>query len=327
MYAFFMWVRNVFYDIGLFRSSSFAVPTIVIGNLSVGGTGKTPHTEYVVEYLKKNYPVAVLSRGYGRQSKGFQEAGKIPLAALVGDEPAQIKHKFPDVCVVVDANRVRGMKTLLARKNPPEVVVLDDAFQHRKLAASFYILLTPFQNLYSRDVVLPAGNLREGKAGAKRAQIIIVTKCPDQLSVAAQKSIIEELAPTPQQEVYFTRIGYGLPVGPLTKLDSEPFLLVTGIADAAPLVAYLQSKQAVFTHKGFSDHHQFTTPEIESILGTAKQLGVSQILTTEKDFQRLPIDVFLHSGIGLSYLPIKVEFLNHEARFLHAISTVVAANR
>jgi len=327
MYAFIMWARNVCYDVGLFRSTSFAVPTIVIGNLSVGGTGKTPHTEYVVEYLKKNYRLAVLSRGYGRQSKGFQEAGKIPLAALVGDEPAQIKRKFPDVCVVVDGNRVRGMKTLLARKNPPEVVVLDDAFQHRKLAASFYILLTPFQNLYTRDVVLPAGNLRESKTGAKRAQIIIVTKCPESLSAAAQKTMIDELAPTPQQEVYFTRIGYGLPVGPLTKLDSEPFLLVTGIADAAPLVAYLQSKQAVFTHKSFSDHHQFTTSEIESILATAKQLGVSQILTTEKDFQRLPIDMFLHAGIGLSYLPIKIEFLNQEARFLHAISTVVAANR
>ena len=327
IYAFVTWLRNVFYTIGFFRSTSFAVPSIVIGNLSTGGTGKTPHTEYVVGLLKKNYRIAVLSRGYGRQSKGFQEAGKIPLAALVGDEPAQIKSKFPDISVVVDGNRVRGMKTLMARSNPPEVVVLDDAFQHRKLEAGLYILLTPYNQLYTQDWLLPAGNLRESKAGAKRAQIIIVTKCPENLSAAEQQRVISELKPTPEQEVYFTRIGYAKPVGDIADITAQAFLLVTGIADAGPLVNYLKTKQAVFTHKSFGDHHVFSDQEVEELIAVAKAKGVSHILTTEKDFQRLPAEVFSKAGLSLSYLPIQIEFINHEAGFQHAISTFIAANQ
>lgn len=319
-------VRNFLFDIGLLRSTSFSTPTIVLGNLSVGGTGKTPHSEFLIEYLKRNYRVAMLSRGYGRQSKGFLEAGKIPLAALVGDEPAQIKNKFPDVTVVVDGNRVRGMKYLLRRENPPEVVVLDDAFQHRRLQAGCYVLLTAFNQLYTQDWLLPAGNLRESRRGAKRAQLIIVTKCPRNLSEEEMQAIRKELAPLPNQELYFTTIGYGEPIGNLADLAEKPFLLVTGIADAGPLVSFLKEKQVNFTHKNFADHHHFTDAEIQELIASAKDLGVSDVLTTEKDFQRLPQDVFAKAGLQLGYLPIRIEFLRLEAAFLHAINTFLGAN-
>ena len=245
----------------------------------------------------------------------------------LGDEPLQFFNKFPDITVAVGENRMFAIPQMLTEKPEIQTILLDDAFQHRKLEAGLYILLTPYNQLYTQDWLLPAGNLRESKAGAKRAQIIIVTKCPENLSVAEQQRVISELKPTPEQEVYFTRIGYAKPVGDIADITAQAFLLVTGIADAAPLRDYLKTKQAVFTHKSFGDHHVFSDQEVEELIAVAKAKGVSHILTTEKDFQRLPAEVFSKAGLSLSYLPIQIEFINHEAGFQHAISTFIAANQ
>ncbi len=317
-------LRNAFFDIGLIHSTYFEEPVIAIGNLSTGGTGKTPHTEYLIRILKNDYRLAMLSRGYGRKSAGFQEAGKIPLASLVGDEPAQIKRKFPDITVAVDANRVNGIKELLAKQSKPEVILLDDAFQHRKLQAGFYVLLTPYHQLYTRDTLLPAGNLRETKSGADRANVIIVTKCPTGLSKADQDAVIEELKPQSHQEVYFTGIKYGEVVGDLPGWQT-PFLLTTGIAKADELLNYLHSKQATFKHLNYKDHHDFSEADVSTMINEAKNLGTSHLLTTEKDFQRLPLERLQKVGIQVSYIPIEINFLEREAAFQRSITEYISA--
>lgn len=324
LYALITWLRNVFFDIGLLQSTWFNHPVIVIGNLSTGGTGKTPHTEFLIKQLKNDYKLAVLSRGYGRKSRGYQEAGLLPLANLVGDEPAQIKQKFQDITVAVDANRVAGIKRLLAKKNKPEVVLLDDAFQHRWLEAGYYILLTPYKQPYTRDFLLPAGNLRELRAGASRAHCIIVTKCPEDLGKPEMDALIAELNPLSHQDVFFTTIKYAQPVGSLFDINAVPFLLVTGIADSSALVNHLQKANTNFQHVRFSDHHHFTDADIADLIKRAKEARLAHIVTTEKDFQRLPAAPFEAVGIKLTYIPIEVVFLRDEALFLKNIRTYIA---
>jgi tetraacyldisaccharide 4'-kinase len=316
-------LRNAFFDIGLLHSTYFEEPVIVIGNLSTGGTGKTPHTEYMIRFLRNKYKLAVLSRGYRRKSTGYKVAGKIPLANLVGDEPAQIKRKFPDVLVAVDAHRVHGIKQLLCEVNKPEVILLDDAFQHRKLQAGMYILLTDYHHRYTMDALLPAGNLRETKGGADRANIIVVSKCPPDISEPEMKQITAELKPRSHQEVFFTTIEYGEVIGDLPDFQS-PFLLVTGIANAAQMVAYLRSQQSRFQHLNFADHHHFSKSEIEGMMEKAKSLKTKHILTTEKDVQRLPLEEFEKNGMYVSYLPIQVKFIAHEAAFQRNVTEYIS---
>ncbi len=317
-------LRNAFFDVGLIRSTYFEEPVIAIGNLSTGGTGKTPHTEYMVRFLKDKYGIAVLSRGYRRKSTGYKVAGRIPLATLVGDEPAQIKRKFPDITVAVDANRVHGIKQLLKEVNKPEVIVLDDAFQHRKLQAGMYVLLTDYSHRYTQDMLLPAGNLRETRGGADRANIIIVSKCPSDLDEVEMKKIKAELKPRSHQEVFFTTIQYGKIIGRLPNWQTR-FVLVTGIAKAAQMVEYLNSKGAQFQHLNYADHHHFSDAEIADIIEKAELNNTKHILTTEKDFQRLPIEVFEKNGFHVSYLPIEVKFISHEAAFQRTVTEYISA--
>jgi tetraacyldisaccharide 4'-kinase len=317
-------LRNAFFDVGLLRSTFFAQPIIAIGNLSTGGTGKTPHTEYMVRLLKDKYRIAVLSRGYRRKSTGYQVAGSIPLASLVGDEPAQIKRKFPEVTVAVDANRVNGINQLQKQAKKPEVILLDDAYQHRKLQAGMYILLTDYYHLYTHDALLPAGNLRETKGGADRANIIIVSKCPAELAKTEMEKIKSELKPRSHQEVFFTSIVYGDIVGELQDLES-PFILVTGIAKADQMVEYLKNNQAHFDHLKFTDHHHFSPADIAGIIEKAKSRNAQHILTTEKDYQRLPLEEFEKNELNISYLPIKVKFLANEAAFQRNVTEYISA--
>lgn len=306
-------MRNRMYDEGIFESTAFDVPVICVGNLNVGGTGKSPMIEYLISILKKDHKVAVLSRGYKRKTKGFQFVEKHNTVEEVGDEPLQFKHKYPDVVVAVDANRRNGIHIL---KEKASVILLDDAFQHRRVNPTFTILLTSYADLYINDLLLPAGNLRESGAGAKRANCIVVTKCPENLSYAEQQQIQFDLNPGFNQQVYFSSIAYASVIQGLKEVKHLDFLvdntftLVTGIANPKPLVDYLTELKLNFEHQEFADHHTFTEEEI------IKLDSEPIILTTEKDFMRLKDKI---KTAALFYLPISVSFLNKEQGFIDRI--------
>ena len=303
------WFRNLAYDKGWFKSTSYDFPIICVGNLSAGGTGKTPMVEYLIRLLKEETNLATLSRGYGRKTKGFLLAEDNITATELGDEPFQFYHKFKDeITVAVDEDRQHGISTLRAIKPKPEVVILDDAFQHRKVKAGYNILLTTYNNLYVDDFVLPTGNLREPKKGAKRANIIVVTKCPESLTQLEKKAIVLKLKPKVYQHVFFSHIGYNdLVLNETQKVSLnklESFTLVTGIANAIPLVNYLKSLRLDFNHIEFKDHHNFTENDIK------KLSELDKIVTTEKDYMRLKNEAVLKSK--LYFLPIKTVIDNSE---------------
>lgn len=296
-------MRNCAYDKGWKKSTKFKIPVISVGNLSVGGTGKSPMVEHLVSFLKDDYRVAVLSRGYKRKTNGYIEVSVSSTSEEVGDEPLQIKRKFPEITVAVCANRIEGIHQLEAKS---ELVVLDDAFQHRKVKPAFSILLTPFDDLFMDDLVLPAGNLRESKKGFERADVIVVTKCPQRVAYAKLQEIQFRMKLKEHQSIYFTSIGYGKEIQgrneslTLEYLKDKEFTLVTGIANPEPLVAFLKQHSFQFDHLRYPDHHHFSEGEIE------KLHKEDLILTTEKDFQRLSHRL---DKKALYFLPIKTEFL------------------
>jgi tetraacyldisaccharide 4'-kinase len=308
--AFLYWlitfIRNWLYDIGVFKSHSFDVSIIAVGNLSVGGTGKTPQIEYLIRLLSVKYNVAVLSRGYKRSTTDFILADENATASSIGDEPFQFHSKFPKIQVAVDTNRKNGIEQLLQLSNKPEVILLDDAFQHRKVKAGLYVLLTAYDDLFCFDFILPYGNLRESALGKKRADMIIITKCPNDLSELAQQNIKEKLQV--KQPVYFTTIQYDDCVYGnenrihVEALKSESKLLIAGIANPKLFFDFLK-KESNETMT-FPDHHQFSKQDCEQILAKAKG---RKIITTEKDFVRLN---GLLPNSQLYYLPIKAVFLN-----------------
>ena len=306
-------VRNKMYDNGMLDSIKFNIPTIVVGNLSVGGTGKSPMIEYLIRLLKNDYQVAVLSRGYKRKSKGFQIATNKTTVEDIGDEPMQFYKKFNDLIVAVDAKRVNGIQQLKNLKNPPEVILLDDAFQHRKVQGGFNILLTPHYNLYVNDSMLPTGDLRENIEGAKRAQIIMVTKCPDNLDEIEQFNITKKLNIELTQTAYFTKIGYDSFIyGKENKIKIEDLkeyeiILVTGIAKTEPLTSFLSDKNINFKHLKYKDHYNFTNKDLDKIQQSFSQLKAEKrlILTTEKDYVR----TFDKNNGNVYYLPIETQFL------------------
>ncbi|MGB3607128.1 tetraacyldisaccharide 4'-kinase [Psychroserpens sp.] len=311
------WLRNWLYDKGWKTSKSYEFPIICVGNLSTGGTGKTPTIEYLIRLLKQHYKVATLSRGYKRESTGFLIGSPEFSAKILGDEPFQFYKKFDDITVSVGADRQHGIEQLM-NKIKPDVILLDDAFQHRKVKAGFNILLTSFDNLFYDDVVLPTGNLREPRAGARRADVILVTKCPLTLSASEKTKIIKNLKLLKHQDVYFSVITYSEVIRNATEkielqqLKGKRISLVTGIANPEPLVTYLKSKAIDFEHLKYKDHHVFSTSEIEVL----KKKEV--ILTTEKDYVRL-VDNFKDRNSQLYYLPIsfqidKAKVLNERIR-------------
>ena len=320
-------IRNSFFNIGIFKETSFNIPIIVVGNLSVGGTGKTPQIEYLIRLLKDFYKVSVLSRGYKRKTKGFILVNGNHTANDVGDEPLQYFKKFTNITVAVDENRVEGVSNLLNQKSP-EVLLLDDAYQHRKVKGSFYILLTKYDDLFTNDFLLPTGNLRESRLGAKRANIIVVTKCPFDLEEVEKKNIKRKLQQY-KKEVYFTTISYAdkisgnqqLSIGELKKFE---VLLITGIANPNPLLEFLTEKEIKFTHLKFADHHHFTTNEIEEIKQKFEVINVDKklILTTEKDYTRLSSKLK-----ELSFLQIKTRFLEAENTFNDLVKSHIQQNQ
>ncbi len=303
-------LRNKLYDKGWLTSKRYDLPMICVGNLSVGGTGKSPMVEYLIYLLKDNFKVAVLSRGYGRSTNGYLEVLSSHLATEVGDEPLQFKKKFPEVTIAVCANRREGIETL-SQKNP-EVILLDDAFQHRKVNPGFSILLTTFDQPFIDDLILPAGNLRETAANAKRADVIVITKIPEKVPYAHLQDLQHRLRQNTEQQVFMSRIAYSDHIYsksdelPLQFLFGKKFTLVTGIANAKPLVAHLNDKEFDFEHLEYPDHHDFSKAEIDTI--TKSEL----ILTTEKDFVRLSPYI---EKKAMYALPIQSSFLERESVF------------
>ncbi len=308
-------IRNFFYDQGILRSTSFDIPIICVGNLNVGGTGKSPMVEYLIRLLKEDHQLATLSRGYKRKSTGFQIGGKDTTIDTLGDEPFQFFRKFPDIAVAVDAHRVHGIQRILELKPDIDVVVLDDAFQHRKVRPGFSILLTAYDDPYYADWHLPMGFLRESISGRKRADLIVVTKCPQNLSKEEQERMKRKLKPYSGQEVFFTKIAYAEEVFgsdqsmQLSALKDDTFVLVTGIANPKPMIDFLAEKAYTFEHLKFPDHHNFSEADIERIITIAEG---KKILTTEKDFVRLQKRL---AKASLFYLPIETSFIEDKALF------------
>lgn len=302
------WVRNWLYDVGIKASKSYDFPVICIGNLSTGGTGKTPMIEYLIRLLKDEKSLATLSRGYRRKTEGFVLADQNANADTIGDEPFQFYSKFSDISVAVDGDRQNGIEKLRKLSSKPEVILLDDAFQHRKVKAGFNILLTTFDSLYYKDIVLPTGNLREPRFGAKRADLVVVTKCKKDTLEAEKKKITSKLKLKNNQMVFFSYIEYADNV--MSSIDSlvlktlPKFTLVTGIANAKPLVDFLANKGLKFDHLEFGDHYNFKASDIETL--ESKEL----IVTTEKDYVRLSNNEDLKGK--LFYLPIEMKIEKSE---------------
>lgn len=328
-------LRNHLYTIGFFGVTEFDIPTINVGNLAFGGTGKTPHIEYLIRLLKPSYQIAVLSRGYKRKTSGYVFSNSEATPFTIGDEPYQIAHKFGDIAVGVCENRVLGLPYLLLDAPETEVVLLDDAYQHRALKPGLNILLTEQGNLYTQDKLVPSGYLREYAAASKRADIIIVTKCNPNLKEVQQKEIIAKLKPETNQEVFFSAIKYGHLVPYFeNQLWNEPsaVLAFAGIANTDPFENYLKGQFEKVELKKFPDHHTLSMLEIEQLVSLFETIeGKNKILiSTEKDYQKLlqsaPAEL-LHAN-PFYYLPIEISFLgNDQERFNKKIRDYVSQNR
>ena len=286
IYALVVYLRNILFDLGFLTSKQFQTPTICVGNLSTGGTGKTPMIEYLIQNFQEDFQVAVLSRGYRRKSNGFLLATTQSTVEDLGDEPYQIHSKFPQVAVAVDGDRRNGISQL-EKEVRPEVILLDDAFQHRKVKVDLNILLTAYDDLYIDDWYLPTGNLRDSKSQARRANYIIVTKCPSGISLKERQRIKERLNPKKNQKVLFSYLKYDGELKSaknnrsLNALRDRSITLVTGIANPKPLVRYLNDGDLSFEHMAFRDHHFFSQSEVQEF--NSKDI----IITTEKDYMRL----------------------------------------
>lgn len=317
IYAGIIWLRNKLYDKNIFKSVSFNFPIICIGNLAVGGTGKTPMVEYLIRLLKDNYKVATLSRGYKRKTSGFAIAGPDTTAIEIGDEPMQFHKKFNDITIGVAEERLVAIPQLLHDKPDTQVIILDDAFQHRQVKAGLNILLTEYKNLYTRDFILPAGDLRDVVDSRNRAEMIIVTKCISHLSDDEKNKILKELAPRKDQKVFFTKIEYGSPYHLFNLeekfLDPETHvLLVCGIANPKPLKEILSTYSSTYDMLKFRDHHIFTIDDLKEIKEHFDSIVSSDkiILTTEKDAVRLA-----KFENELSNQPIYVIPMKHKVMF------------
>ena len=286
IYGFVVWLRNLLYDDHILRSTKVSIPTICVGNLAVGGTGKTPMAEYLLSLLSAKYKVALLSRGYGRKTRGFRLANEHDTAATIGDEPMQIHLRFPDIPVAVCADRVKGVKQLQHLYPDLQCVILDDAYQHRSLSCGFYILLTPYDCLYTNDHMLPWGRLRDLPNQSHRANVVVVTKCPEHMQPIERRIVSNNLQLASYQHLFYSSIGYA-PIA----VDSTP-LLVTGIANPMPLLHHMQQQFPDTELFAFPDHHVFTNQDIIRIKEKAEHY--EHIVTTEKDYMRLLQTSLIH---------------------------------
>jgi len=322
IYGLIAWLRNFMFDYKLLTSKTYSLPIITVGNLSVGGTGKTPHVEYLIRLLGSKYKIATLSRGYGRKSRGFVIASPESTEEVIGDEPLLFARKYHTVSVAVDANRQRGINQLLTLLPDLNIILLDDAYQHRYVKAGLAILLTDYFDLYTSDFLLPTGNLRECRSGAKRADIIVVTKTPKVFSPFDKRNILKKINALPHQKVFFSYISYGklLPVFPDTKYpevkNPSKIVLFTGIANPVPLEEYLKRQCNELIPIRYKDHHRYNQADLLKIKERFEMIYSANkiIVTTEKDKMRLVdmknIDIF--NDVPLFYIPIEIVFHRNE---------------
>jgi len=338
LYALVVLLRNKLFDWRILRSKKFSIPVITVGNLSYGGTGKTPHIEYLIRLFREKYRVCVVSRGYGRSTRGFILASEGHSARDIGDEPLQYFKKFQDITVAVDERRARGINQVLKINPAVNMALLDDAFQHRYVRPDLSILLTDFHHLYINDYPLPTGTLREFRRGAKRADIIIVTKTPRIFSPILRRELEVQLHPTSHQKVFYSYIDYLEPV-PLSTTVTEAgprakysyILMLTGIANSYPLQEHLRSQCNELVIREFPDHHTYSAEDIRSIIDTFHNILSKDkvIFTTEKDAMRLERKEFseLLRGMPVYYIPIRIRFHHHdETRFDKFIQSYVERN-
>lgn len=336
-------IKNYLYNRNILKSVSFDIPIICVGNLTVGGTGKTPHVEYLAALLSKRFRVAVLSRGYKRKTSGFVLANEGSSASEIGDEPAQLKNKFPELIVAVDANRVAGVRKIIDRHPETDVIILDDAYQHRKISPGKSILLSDYNNRFTSDFLMPYGKLREHRKNSRRANYILISRSPLDISAIDRRIIVGEIAPLSHQHLYFTSVVYKEPL-PFFDDTPEPLclskisetnrniLLVTGIAAPENFYKYLSIYSNRIIHLKFPDHHSFTLNDLSKINSAYSSLdsGNRCLITTEKDAVRLKeipnIADFIDKGTY--YIPIGISFLNDDGEeFDNYISDYVKTNQ
>lgn len=318
-------LRNKLFDLELIKSTAFDIPIISVGNISVGGTGKTPHTEFLIEWLKTKYKVSTLSRGYKRKTRGFVEVTTNAKVKDVGDEALQVKQKYPDVKVVVDEKRVHGVQQLLKNERPSEVIILDDAYQHRHIEPGINILLIDYNRPITKDFLLPVGRLREPALNKKRANIVILTKCPRVLNPIDFRIMHKELNLYSYQELFFTTFTYAqlkpvysdkLNITSLSDLKNKTILCITGIANPTTLYTEIENNGAEIIKMPFADHHEFTAANVHKIYNRFNAIKNNDklILCTEKDavkFKSALTDTVLNK-VPFYYVPVQVKFLNNE---------------
>ncbi len=318
-------INNLLYRWEVLKPFRFSLPIISVGNLTVGGSGKTPHTEYLIRLLSPHITVATMSRGYGRKTKGFLIARENHSAYEIGDEPLQYLRKFDNIFVCVAENRGMGVPKLISKQPEIQTILLDDAFQHRSIEPGLNLLLTEYARPYYRDFLMPSGRLREWPSGAQRADAIIVSKCPEQIDRASMEDIERRLKPQPQQEVFFSYYKYLDPYNafnPSQKVKLEDFdsiFLVSAIANTDYLIEYLERQDCEVYDLSFEDHHSFTNYEISNMAKRfSEQPGQKKLmLTTEKDAMRLELHkgYFLEMDIQVFALPIEVQFHDYKSEF------------
>ncbi len=321
-------IRNWLYDKNILKSTSFGLPLIDVGNLSVGGTGKSPMVEFLLLHLKSRYNVAVVSRGYKRKTKGYALANQASTAIEIGDEPLQFYKKFPDVPIAIGEERLVTIPQLLHDKPDTQVIVLDDAFQHRAVRAGLDILLTDYGNLFTRDFFLPTGDLRDARSSYKRAKILVVTKCRPQMTEETKQALVKEIDPQKEQTIFFATIAYGMPYHILNRsfynMDEETeVLLVTGIANPRPLKNFLEERLQTYYMMHYNDHHIFSIDDWRDIKEQFEKMETERkiILTTEKDAMRLLKFSNDIDGMPLYVIPIEHKFLfNEEQAFLAEVT-------
>ena len=338
LYGFGMMLRNLLFDLKILPSAVFGKALISVGNLSMGGTGKTPHTEYLIRLLSPDSFIAVLSRGYGRESKGFIIGSRKSNVKYIGDEPLQLIRKFDDIKVAVDENRKRGITNLISKYSDLDVIVLDDAFQHRYVKPGLSVLLTSCNKLYTDDHVVPSGSLREFRGGASRADIIIVTKTPKVFSPISRRRILEDLKPLKHQQVFFSYVVHGDPV-PLSEEEWPVFpsklvsiILLTGIADYSLLKEHIERYCSNVIVLNYGDHHSFDENDITKIETRFNDI-ISQkkvIITTEKDAMRLKTtELFpLIKHLPIFFIPVSIEFHGKDKElFDRKVKSFVSKNK
>ena len=309
-------LRNKLYDCNFLKSEKINVPVISVGNLSTGGTGKTPMVDFIINNLKNDYNISVLSRGYYRKSKGFIEIKNSDNPSQVGDEPFLLKSNHLEVPVFACEDRVEGAKKIISENNT-NLILLDDAFQHRKISRNLDIVLTDYNNLFYKDYLLPYGNLRESRKNINRADIIVVTKCPLDLNKADVDKIKNQINPKKTQSLFFSQIEYsdilfGLKEVFFKSIINSKLTLVTGIANSQPLKEYLKKNNVIFNHFEYPDHYDYSRKDVNKILVKSKN---NIILTTKKDYFKL--NQFKINN--LFYIDIEVKFFESKQEFLSAI--------